>query len=82
MPSSQPGALVSGLPRSAVQIAFAWTSGPGMRSLPLVGVAWKSWRLGAVAPTTTILPRKTPAGTPPRSTCQNGTLRNVPAPPR
>ena len=33
-----------------------------------VGVAWMSWSEGAVAPMTTILPRKTLGGTSPSST--------------
>ena len=46
--------LRSGKPRSAVSIALAWISGPGM--FEPVDVGWMSWRLGADAPTTTTCP--------------------------
>ena len=42
---------------SAVQIAFAWTSAPGISSSPPTGVECTSRSVGAVAPTTTIRPR-------------------------
>ena len=47
----------SGLSCIAVQIALAWISGPDIRLEPLVGVGWRSCRVGAEAPITTILPR-------------------------
>ena len=60
------GRLRSGNPRNAVSIALAWTSGPGIR-VP-VGVVWRSWSVGAVAPMTTTLSLKTDGGTCPLST--------------
>ena len=53
--------LRSGKPASAVEMAFAWISGPDMTGP--VGVAWMSWSEGAVAPITTILSLKTFGGT-------------------
>ena len=58
--------LRSGKPASAVATAFAWTSGPDI-SAPR-GVAWMSWREGAVAPTTTTLSLNADRGTWPFST--------------
>ena len=67
---SQSGAGASGLSFSAVQIALACTSGPAMSSCD-IGVAWRSCRLGAEAPTTTILPRTSAGSNLPFSTSMN-----------
>ena len=80
--SNQSGAVRSGSARVAVQIAFAWISGPDMRSSLAAGVACTSWSDGDVAPTTTILPRKTAGSTRPRMRSENETVRIVPGPPR
>ena len=66
----------------AVQIAFAWTSGPAMVSSPLVAVGWRSCRLGAVEPITTTFPRSCARGTRPATRSANDTVGNVPGPPR
>ena len=55
----------SGKPSSAVAIAFAWISGPGM--VGVVDVAWTSCSASSVMPITTILLRKNPGLTLPRS---------------
>ena len=57
------GRLRSGKPRRAVEIAFAWISGPDMTAP--VGVAWMSWSDGAVAPMTTTLSLNMLGGTTP-----------------
>ena len=54
------GALRSGKPWMAVQIAFAWTSAPDIRSPPPTGVACTSRSVGADAPTTAIRSRNVP----------------------
>ena len=76
-PSSQPGAARRGKPSSTVWIAAAWISGPDMRSSLAVEVAKTSFSTGAVAPTTTTLPRSTRAGTWPRRTSPKETVRIV-----
>ena len=43
----------NGKPARAVWKTFAWTSAPGMTESN--GVWWRSWRLGAIGPMTTIL---------------------------
>ena len=63
--STPTGAERSGRPCSAVQIAFAWTSAPGISSSPPTGVECTSRRVGAVAPTTTMRSRIMLAGTRP-----------------
>ena len=43
--------------RARSVIALAWTSGPAIAGCCVVDVEWRSWSDGAVAPTTTTLPR-------------------------
>ena len=75
--STQPGASRSGKPSSAVGIALAWISGPGHRPLVVVDVARRSCSDGAVAPTTTILPRTSAGSNLPCSTSTKLSCRNV-----
>ena len=80
--STHGGAERSGRPWSAVQIAFAWTSAPAMSCSPPTGVEWTSRSVGAVPPTTTILPRSFESGTLPSRTSENETVGIVPGGPR
>ena len=80
--STPTGAERSGRPCSAVQIAFAWTSAPGISSSPPTGVEWTSRSVGAVAPTTTMWSRIMSAGTRPLTTSANETVGIVPGGPR
>ena len=77
---SQVGAVPSGLSCSAVAIAFACTSGPAIGSGD-IGVECRSFRLDAVAPTTTILPRTAAGSKSPLSTSTNESVGNVFGPP-
>ncbi len=79
---AQSGALRSGSPCSAVQIALAWTSGPDMSSVSDVGVGCRSWSVGAVAPTTTMRSRTIAGSNFPASTRSNGIDGIVPGGPR
>ena len=54
---SASGASRSGNSRRTVDAAFAWTSGPDISSSSAAAVGCRSWRVGAEAPTTTILSR-------------------------
>ena len=65
---SQPGPLSSGKPSSAVVMAFAWTSGPGIWRWPVVDVSRMSWSEDADAPTTTTFPRTSSGSNLPFST--------------
>ena len=65
---SQPGASFSGTPRSSVLVAFATISSPAISREPVVAVVWTSCRIGAEAPTITILPENRPGGNSPLST--------------
>ena len=80
--AAQPGICRSGLPCSAVQIALAWISAPGICRSPGADVGWTSCSAGAVAPTTTILPRSSAAPTRPSSTSANEYVGIVPVGPR
>ena len=64
-----------------VEIAFAWISGPGIRSLPNETGCW-SWNVDAHGPTTTILSLKKPGGALPRSASENEIVLNVSTGPR
>ena len=75
------GAGRSGMPRSAVSIASACSSGPAMRPVPDVGVACRSWKVEAVAPTTTTRPRNALAGTRPAITSLKWYVGTVPGAP-
>ena len=77
----QPGTLFKGLPRRTVEIAFAWTSGPGIASLPKDTGCW-SWNVDAHGPTTTILSRKKPGGALSLTASENEIALNVSAGPR
>ncbi len=66
--------LRSGKPASAVEMAFAWISGPDMTAP--VGVAWMSCSDGAVAPMTTTLSLKTLGGTLPFEHAREGVRRH------
>ena len=73
--------LPSGVPRSSVEIAFAWISAPDISSSYDIDVEWTSCRLGADGPMTTSLPRKAEAGTLPASTREKEYVGMVPGPP-
>ena len=75
------GALRSGKPRRAVEIALAWISGPDISPSPVVGVGCTSCRLGAEAPITTVRPRNRESLRRARSACENDTVVNVPGGP-
>ena len=78
---SQSGAVRSGRPCMSVQIAFAWISGPDISSLP-ADVACRSCSAGAVAPTTTILPRSSRGSIWPFTSAENEYVGIVPLGPR
>ncbi len=68
--STPSGVDCSGTPSSSVAIAFACTSGPGIRSSGHE-TGWMSCSTGAVAPTTTILSRNVSGSTSPCPTSEN-----------
>ena len=78
--SSQPGASRRGSPSRIVATAFAWISGPGIRSSPNE-TGWTSCSDGAQGPTTTILSLKKPGSNFPSSTRENETEGIVPTGP-
>ena len=67
----------SGSPRMTVLAALTWSSGPDI--VPVVATAWMSWRVGAVAPTTTILPRTSAGLNVPRHAVDREIVGTVPA---
>ena len=80
--ASQPshaGRSRSGRPCSAVQIAFAWTSGPDISRSRDVGVGWTSCSVGAVAPTTTMRSRSTRVSALPRESRRTRRSGSCPA---
>ena len=74
---SQAGAFCRGRPSRIVATAFAWISGPGIRSSPNE-TGWTSCSEGAHGPTTTILPRKRPGSNCPRKYARERDGRNRP----
>jgi hypothetical protein len=54
---THPGTAFSGCPPITVEMAFAWISGPGIRSFPYDTGCW-SWKVDAQGPTMTILSLK------------------------
>ena len=80
--STHGGAERSGRPCIAVQIAFAWTSAPAISCSPPTGVECTSRSVGAVPPTTTILPRQLRGRHPAVQTSEKGTVGIVPGGPR
>ena len=74
----QPGASRSGIPRSAVEIALAWISGPDISWSLAVGVAWTSWSVGALAPITTMRLRSFSGSTRPLTRSEKWYVGTVP----
>ena len=79
--AAPPGSSRSGKSRRMVSSAWAWSSAPAMTSAPDPGVAYTSFALGSVTPTTATFPRRREAGTRPASRSEKRTVSIVPGGP-